>query len=337
MTSHGDSHLDLSTAADARPADADRRRVQILALSGGGYRGLYSASVLEHVEAHYGLRTSGRFDLLVGTSIGGLIAAALSLDIPAAVISAKIAEHGPRIFKRRRVWTKLKQLAVRAPYSGSALRAAVLETIGQDRAGQPLASLDKPLAICAVNFTHGRPEILRSRGLAGAGASQVSLVDAVLASAAAPTYFPPRRIATDLLIDGGLIANAPELVGVSEACGYLHHAFERLYVLAIGTAARRQGAALGSIGQPSTLGWMVRRGLFQATLGAQEALAASQCAILLGDRYYRVDNEPGQSQVAAIRDLDRTSMEATETLRSLAGDSWNDHRARPAFRRFFEL
>ncbi len=61
--------------------------------------------------------------------------------------------------------------------------------------GQPLADVAGPLAICAVNFTHGRPEIFRSKGLAGAAASPVSLLDAVRASAAAPTYVPPRRIA----------------------------------------------------------------------------------------------------------------------------------------------
>jgi hypothetical protein len=49
-----------------------------------------------------------------------------------------------------------------------------------------------------------------------------------------------------------------------------------------------------------------------------------------------VDNEPKEGQVAAIRDLDLTSPEATATLRSLAVESWSHHRSRPAFRRYFE-
>jgi uncharacterized protein len=328
--------IDLSTSGSARPVGADRRRVQVLALSGGGYRGLYSAHFLHKAEEHYRLSAGARFELLVGTSIGGLIAAALALDTPASVIDDRIARHGPRIFRKTRVWTRLKQVAVRAPYSTAALADAVIATLGRDKAEMSLSAVEKPLAISAVNFTHGRPEIFRSGGLAGAAANAVSVLDAVLASAAAPTYFPPHTVGTDVMIDGGLIANAPELLGLSEACGHLNYALERVYVMAVGTAARRQGAALSSIGQPSMVKWMVRRGLFQAALGAQEALAVAQCRILLGDRYYRVDNEPKEGQVAAIRDLDLTSTEATATLRSLAVESWSHHRSRPAFRRFFE-
>jgi len=107
-------------------------------------------------------------------------------------------------------------------------------------------------------------------------------------------------------------------------------------VLAIGTAARRQGASLASIGRPGGVSWVVRRRLVEATMAAQEALAVSQCETLLRSRYLRVDKEPAENQVAAIRDLDRASSLAADTLESLAKESWEKHKSEPAFRDFFE-
>ncbi|MDP6344273.1 MAG: CBASS cGAMP-activated phospholipase, partial [Alphaproteobacteria bacterium] len=275
-----DVDLDLPAVGQTPRRTAVRRR-QVLALNGGGFRGLYTANILERAEAEFACRAADRFELLIGTSIGGLIAAGLAVGTPAATIAAKIAEHGPAIFRRVPLWTRAKQFVFRAPYSATALRRAVVDTIGEDQAELPLSRLDKPLAICAVNYTHGRPQTFRSRGLASGGASGQTILQAVLASAAAPTYFPPQTVGQDLMIDGGLIANAPELLGISEACGRLGHPLANVYVMAIGTAGRRQGAALASIGRPGALSWLLRRRLLQMTMASQEALAVAQCQTLL--------------------------------------------------------
>jgi predicted patatin/cPLA2 family phospholipase len=331
-------HSEFDFDTEGKPPGRMAKRPQILALSGGGFRGLYIATFLAQVEAeaNYNCRVSKHFDLLTGTSIGGLIAAGLALDIPAATIASKIRTHGPKIFPRIPVYTALKRTVFSAPYSTEALAEAVIETLGKANANRSMAAIDKPLAINAINYTHDRPETFRSKGLAGNNASAVSVLNAVLASAAAPTYFPPKTIGTDTFIDGGLIANAPELVGVSEACGRLGYSLDRLYVLALGTAARRQGASLASIGRPGGVSWVVRRRLVDATMAAQEALAVSQCTTLLGSRYLRIDNEPAQNQVAAIGDMDRTSPLAVQTLETLAQTSWAQHKGTRAFRDFFE-
>ena len=50
----------------------------ILALSGGGFRGLYTATVLRHIEESLGAPLANRFDLICGTSAGGLLALGLA-------------------------------------------------------------------------------------------------------------------------------------------------------------------------------------------------------------------------------------------------------------------
>ncbi len=330
-----DLDIDASKGIGSRKSKKFKSgRFQILALSGGGYRGLYTADFLSNVENFYKLRTAARFDLLIGTSMGALIASALACDIEAKVIVQKTIEHGAKIFPDK-YFKEKQRLAYKAPYEAKPLRDAIVDTIGAANAERPLAVIEKPLAVCAVNFTYGRPEIFRSKGLAGRDASPTPLVEAVLASAAAPTYFPAHEIGGESLIDGGLIANAPEMQGLTEAMTRSQAALPKIYVLSVGTAARKEGAALETIGAASGLAWMQTHDLFNATIAAQEALARLQCRTILGDRFYFVDREPLKKQEAAVGKLDQVSDETTRTLRSMAAESWREHQGVKKFGLFF--
>ncbi len=81
--------------------EAAQSRFQILALSGGGFRGLYTAKLLADFEDEISAPIATRFDLIAGTSIGGIIALALALEVPASRIVALLTEYGEEIFKRR--------------------------------------------------------------------------------------------------------------------------------------------------------------------------------------------------------------------------------------------
>ncbi|MGF7179161.1 CBASS cGAMP-activated phospholipase [Tunturiibacter psychrotolerans] len=326
-------NLDLPSGKAPRPRKP--KRIQVLALSGGGYRGLYGATFFEHVEKHFGCAVSSKFDLIAGTSIGALLGVSLALEIPASVIAGKFIKHGPKIFDRRRMITWTKKTFFTAPYSPKTLEEAIVDTIGRSNAQLSLKAVTKPLAVVAVNYTTGAPYIFRSKGLAGTAATDATVLEAVLASTAAPTYFPPQKVNDQTLIDGGIIANAPEVLAVSEACGTLGWPLRDLYVLGMGTASRRKGAALDTSGSPSTISWMLRRELFQSTLSAQEVLAEAQCRTLLKDRYYRVNREPSEAQAHSVREFDLATKEATKTLQSLAKDSWEEHRSTQSFRSYF--
>ncbi|MGW5232081.1 patatin-like phospholipase family protein, partial [Streptomyces nodosus] len=76
-------------------------RFQILALDGGGFRGMFSAAVLARLEEDLGVRVADHFDLIAGTSTGGIIALGLGLGLSPQQILEFYTEHGPRIFRDR--------------------------------------------------------------------------------------------------------------------------------------------------------------------------------------------------------------------------------------------
>lgn len=85
----------------AWPALPTDRLLRVLALAGGGFLGLYTALVLEALEARAGEPLARRFDLLAGTSIGGLLALALAYEIPMARLVRLFIEEGPAVFSNR--------------------------------------------------------------------------------------------------------------------------------------------------------------------------------------------------------------------------------------------
>ena len=74
--------------------------LHVLALSGGGYRGLYTATVLAELEQAMGRPMASHFDLICGTSVGGMLALGLAAEIPATELKRLFEEQGRRIFSR---------------------------------------------------------------------------------------------------------------------------------------------------------------------------------------------------------------------------------------------
>lgn len=311
------------------------RRFQTLSLSGGGYRGLFTAKFLASCEKEFQTKCVDRFDLIAGTSIGALLAAGLAASVPATTLASIMEDYGPRIF-RRGIFTGAKRFLLAAPYSPDPVLEAIRKTLGRDVAKLPLSHFDAPLVITAVNYSTGQTRVFRSKGVAGRTASEVSIEDAILASAAAPTFFPTQKIGPSEYIDGGLSANAPDMIAICDALDQRKARLDEIYQLSIGTASRRDGAAVHDTARaPGALSWIVLRGLVQSVMAAQEHLALSQASTLLGDRFLRIDEEPAHKQVKAIKSLDQTSASATSTLSLLAESAWEARKNARPLRDFF--
>ena len=311
------------------------RRFQTLAISGGGYRGLFTAKFIASCEKEFQSKCVDRFDLIAGTSVGALLATGLAAAVPAAKLALTMEDYGPKIF-RRNLFTGAKRFLLAAPYSSGPILEAVRKALGENIAKLPLCQFEAPLVITTVNYSTGQTRVFRSKGVAGREASDVKIEDAILASAAAPTFFPTWRIGPCEYIDGGLSANAPDMVAICEALDRRKARLDEIYQLSIGTASRREGSAVHDTSRASgALSWIVLRGLVQSTMAAQEHLALSQAKTLLRDHFLRIDEEPAQSQVKAIKSLDQASASATSTLNLLADSAWETHNKLRALRDFF--
>jgi len=295
---------------------------QLLCLSGGGFRGIYTALVLEGLEARAQRPLRDVFDVIAGTSIGAWIAAALALRIPANEIRTAIAAHGPAIFspshRTGRRWLPIRnplRFLYRPRYAKQPVRRAIDATFGQ-HGWTPLSKITAPLILSAVDVETSAPVILMSSGLAGPHASNLPLRDALLATSAAPTYFPIHRVAGRSLVDGGLVANAPDLVAVTETIRHFGCDLDQVRVLSIGTAGTPHAAVVNTKA-PGLLTWLIQHGLVQLTLSAQEQLAVQQSAVLLRDRYLRLDYSHDGTSGPDLR-LDAASEASTEALQRAA-------------------
>jgi uncharacterized protein len=112
-------------------AAAPERR-WVLALSGGGYRGLFTAQVLQRLEAELQRPLHEVFDLIAGTSIGSILALALASGLPAAQLVEFFRREGAAIFPPLSLWQRVRVL-FRSKYSSAALRSClqgVLPSVG---------------------------------------------------------------------------------------------------------------------------------------------------------------------------------------------------------------
>lgn len=166
------------------------RKNAVLALDGGGYRIVMVTRALMCLESYVGVPLRDLFQVVVGTSAGALVAAAIACGIPAAKIHELVIEHGPAIFRPRRGWP----IATRWRYDATTLERVLEMSFGDQCMGD---ITDIRLVITALDPTTGRTLFIKSQKPKYA---HWRVVDAVRASCAIPALFSPMK----RLIDGGI-------------------------------------------------------------------------------------------------------------------------------------
>lgn len=292
---------------------------QILCLSGGGYRGLYTAALLEKLEAQAGKPLSQVFDLVAGTSIGGILALGLAAGVATRDLAAAFEQNADNIFPKHRIIFGKKLLPrfayglFRARYPQTGLKQT-LETILGSKAQAKVQDLSTKVLISSVELNSGSPRIFRSSD-ASCG---TPLVDIGLATSAAPTFFPQHLVGDAIVVDGGLVANAPDMLAIFEALQ--HEQLADLRLVSIGTAGREGAKAYRKQRSPGVI--FGGKSTFFLTLDAQEKLSVQAAQDLLRDRYVRLDADPSQEERESIG-LDVTGVVASKTLRMMADRTWN--------------
>ena len=300
--------------------------MRILALSGGGYRGLFSADVLARLDDLLGPGLTDRFDLFAGTSVGGLIAAGLAVGRNPATIRNAIREHGPAIFDDR-VMVRGLTLArkakgpigglIKSKFNAKALDTAIDAILAEDRELK-VADVPRPLLLVATCATTRAPFLMSSLRPTSPGA-QLPLKTALRATSAAPGYFPAVDLDLRTLVDGGLVANAPDLAAAAELAEIRNAEAGDLRILSIGTAAPDTGAVPGAVGRRGLARWLLGD-LVPLTLEAQEKHVTAQAAALFRGNHLRINASPASAQ-AKVLDLDLATEESTRTLLHLSEEA----------------
>lgn len=294
----------------------------ILALSGGGYRGLFTAQVLKLLEKQAGRPIGECFDLIAGTSIGGIIAIGLAMGKTAERITEVFADRGEKIFpygekpeSRFGRWRLYRRMLREPKYDSVELRSAVDAVVGY---GKLIRDAKTRLLIPAVNMSKGSVQMFKTAHHPNFKLDKDrKAADVALATSAAPIYFPMAEVGDSYFVDGGIVANAPDLCALLEAKHFLGQKQEDIRILSIGTTTTK-------FSLPSSLGrkfgvaaWMANFRLTSTVSSAQQQLVDFMMQHELGDRYLRIDTVPSVEQTVDLG-LDLATESRRKTLLGLA-------------------
>jgi uncharacterized protein len=209
-------------------------KFQILAIDGGGLRGLFPAGVLAQFEATYNVNISDCFDLIVGTSTGGIIALGLGKGLSPAQIEEFYLERGPKIFAGADSVLRSIAHVAEAKYDSAPLQRELQQCfedtlLGESRNRLVVTSYDMENDDVRLIKTAHHQRLRNDYKL--------PMWQVALATSAAPTYFSAcKAIANTRLVDGGVWANNPTMVGLTDAVSLLKVPLEDIRILSIGTS-----------------------------------------------------------------------------------------------------
>lgn len=230
------------------------KKFKILSIDGGGIKGVFPAYLLMLIEAELEKRKDGKtkiyqhFNLITGTSTGGIIALALSFGIPAKEIYELYLNNAKSIFGNKRYF--LSQLFF------ASHKSDFLENLIQNKFKDYNNGIDPRLKDCKTDvcipiydLVRGNPSVLKTPyHKAFITDLHIPAYQAAMATAAAPTYFNPySNQYVDLnninksfsnKVDGGVMANNPTLVALIEAIKAFKVDISDLEILSIGTGQK---------------------------------------------------------------------------------------------------
>jgi hypothetical protein len=316
---------------------------RVLALDGGGMRGLYTVILLQTLAIRFArsrgvhdLDIGKGFDLITGTSTGGILACALARGIPIAQLVNLYRENGPKIFidPIPSDWATLAGWGLRNAKKASAnvsiLKQALVEFFNDETLEELFNKRKIALCIPTVNMATQKSWVFKTPHTASKRRDdKYKIVDVCLATSAAPMFLPIASV-TDpddpshdrTFVDGGLWANNPVLIGLIEALE-ISPPGRAIEILSIGTCAPPEGHPV----HKSAISWGVWQWRFgskalSVALNAQSAGYSFMAEFLSKHldrpcRVVRLPQSPPSPDQAAHLALDKATEQALDVLSEL--------------------
>ncbi|XP_010548404.1 PREDICTED: patatin-like protein 1 [Tarenaya hassleriana] len=249
------------------------KMVTILSMDGGGVRGIIVGVILTRLESYLqeldgeGARLADYFDVMAGTSTGGLVTAMLTApnELGRPLFTGKdivpfYMEHAPKIFPQPQGWfnllPKLPKLLSGPKYDGKYLHELLRKLLGDKRLHQTLTNVVIP----TFDIKKLQPAIFSSYQILSDPALDAKLSDICIGTSAAPTFLPSHHFVNEDrngketefdLIDGAITANNPTLVAMTAVSKQIVNnnpdmgkmkplGFDRFLVISIGTGSSKQ-------------------------------------------------------------------------------------------------
>jgi patatin-like phospholipase/acyl hydrolase len=289
------------------------RRFRILAIDGGGIRGIFPAAVLAELERRYagGRSIGGYFDLVAGTSTGGILALGLGAGYTAAELLELYVRRGHEVFPplpdnvfgRLRGFWRGGAHYVRHRYDRQGLKTLLTDSLGDRLFGDSRLRLVIP----AFEGRHSEVFVFKTPHHPDYKTDRYQrMVTVGLATAAAPAYYRPLEHGSYLLVDGGVWANNPVMLAVIEALTCFTVEPTQIDVLSLGCGDDPYVVSPLQIRLGGLFFW--KDAIF-AAMRLQSLAATNQARLLLGSpNVVRID-APTNEQKIAMDDWKRSAAE----------------------------
>ncbi|MDA8262749.1 MAG: patatin-like phospholipase family protein [Actinomycetota bacterium] len=271
------------------PDPAWRNPVRVLSIDGGGIRGVIPAMVLAELEARTGKATSSLFDLIAGTSIGGIIALGLVAPGPdgAPVWSAReLIAMFERASNEIFVPTGHSVLhgVLHHRYASEYIEATLIRYLGSNKISDALCDV----LLTAYDLSAREPYFITSMAAKSDREHDLPMWMAGRATSAAPTYFEPARFhpaSEKLLLDGGVYANNPAMCAFAEVVKYRRN-FD-MQMVSLGTGSSKRAMAHQEVSDWGLAQW-ARPILHVLMDGASHVVHRQLREMLPADAYWRL-------------------------------------------------
>jgi uncharacterized protein len=243
------------------PAKGDGQ-LRILSIDGGGIRGILPAKVLAEIEDMTGKRIADLFDVIAGTSTGGILALGLTCpgDDPATPkhkatdLVDLYVNKGADIFTKS--WLREREVLLQPKYVPINLEQALKDYLGDAR----LKDAVTRVTVTAYETERRAPFFFRSFKAKQDPQHDYLMRDVARATSAAPTFFPPHRIdaAPDYfsLVDGGVFANNPGMCAYVDALAIDRARSDQVIMVSLGTGNLTRPLLYKEINEWGELHWV---------------------------------------------------------------------------------
>lgn len=253
---------------------------RILSLSGGGIRGIFQASFLEKISRELKNPLHENFDMVCGTSTGAIVGMAVATGIDMKIISNLYKDKGAGIFKKR-IFSSFKKGAI---YDQNVLKKE-LESVFEN---QQLKDSKTKVLITSASISNFDHKVFSNFPTHTKQDANLSIVDIILSSAAAPTYFSPFKPSGQdrHYVDGGLWANTPSSIAILFANKYLKVPIADIRLISIGTGDFPNGATIEYFEKLKQISFSAIETIFELMFSTQSSFADLYAKEVLGEENY---------------------------------------------------